>query len=315
MRDYRLYGISIRSEMPLPFPETPAGHTVDVTFSAAPHTWFATMTTGLPNLGRADDWHERRRGADGSDFLHFPDLFEFMVSPDGRSVTYAQLQRSTVESFQTYLLGHVLSFALVKQELEPLHATVVVVEGAAVAFLGSSGQGKSTLAAAFLHAGHRVLTDDLLVIRDEGELLVGFPGPPRLKLFSHIAQRFLPGQAASAPMNPDTQKLIIPLQPAQAHVGPAPIHGFLVLDEGEASSTGVHLTELSGRDSVLQLLGSTFNTRLVTPDRLRRQFLAARNWATRVPVKRLEYPRAVSGIDQVRAAIIADIRSASMLLS
>ena len=310
--DYSVYGIALRSEIPLSYPEHTPGGGVDVTFSVAPPGWLAESTAGLTNDARPDDWYERRRGADGSDYLRFPDLFEFRISPDGRSVAFAQLERSTAESFETYLLGHVLSYALVKQGYEPLHATTVVVDGAAIAFLGSSGRGKSTLAAAFLHAGHQLLTDDLLLIRQVDGILCALPGPPRVKLYPDIARQFLPRQASSAPMNPDTEKLIIPLERHQAHVGGAPIQGFVVLDECEPGATGVRLSRLSGSEAVLQLLGATFNTRLVTPARLRRQFLAAREWAARIGVRRIEYPRALSDIDQVRDAIVSEVRASTL---
>lgn len=315
MSDYQLYGISIRSEIPLTFPETPAADHADVTFSAASRRWFDEQTADLPNLGRPDDWFERRRRADGADFLHFPNLFEFMVSPDGRSIAFAQLEQSTAWSFETYLLGHVLSYALVKQRLEPLHATTVVIDSAAVAFLGSSGQGKSTLAAAFVAAGHQVLTDDLLVIREVDGALCGLPGPPRLKLFPAAAERFLPKQAASTRMNPETAKLIIPLARGQVTVAPTPIHTFVALEGCEEGPSRIHLSALSGRESVLQLLRSSFNTRLVTPERLRRQLLVARDWAARIGVRRIEYPWVMADIERVRDTIVADVRSASLVRS
>ena len=46
------------------------------------------------------------------------------------------------------MLGQALSFALVKQGFEPLHATVAVVDDEAVAFLGHNAFGKSTLTGA-----------------------------------------------------------------------------------------------------------------------------------------------------------------------
>jgi hypothetical protein len=303
-RDYCLYGIALRSEIPLTYPEQPTSGAADVTFSFAPQHWFTEVTAGLPRNGNAGDWCERVRCPDGSDYLRFPALFEFIVSPDGRSVACLVLERATVESFQAYLLGHVLSYALVKQGYEPLHATAVAIEGAAVAFLGASGQGKSTLAAAFLQAGHRILTDDLLLVRDVGGVLCGWPGPPRIKLFPHVAERFLPKQISAKPMNPDTTKLMIPLERHQRLEGPVPIQSFCVLEDCEQDA-GIRLSSLSGTESVIQLLASTFNTRVVTSERLRRQFLVTREWLTRTPVWRLQYPRAMADIDLVREAILS----------
>lgn len=311
-RDYCLYGTGIRSEIPLTYPERPLTGAADVTFSFAPRHWFADVTAGLSRAGTAVDWYEHVSCPDGSDYLRFPALFEFIVSPDGRSVACLLLEGATVESFQAYLFGHVLSYALVKQGHEPLHATAVEIGGAAVAFLGASGQGKSTLAAAFLQAGHRVLTDDLLLIRDVDGALCGWPGPPRIKLFPEVAERFLPQQASATPMNPDTTKLMIRLEGHQQHDGPVPIQSFCVLEDCEHDA-GIRLSSLSGTQSVIQLLGSTFNTRLVTSERLRRQFLAAREWLRRIPVWRLEYPRAIDDIDLVLEAVLSRALSSERL--
>ena len=308
--DYRMYGISLRSEIPFSFPEQTIA-SPDITVRLESEDWFRKVTAGASVIGADTGWYERIECRDGSEFIRWPGLFEFLVSPDGRTVACRALEQSRPESFQTYLFGQVLSFALIKQGHEPLHATAVVIDGAAIGFLGASGQGKSTLASAFLSAGYRVLTDDLLVIRDIGGVLCGFPGPPRIKLFSEAAKQFLPGQASLARMNPDSNKYVIALPPDATHAAPAPIQAFLVLDGLEVPEGtdpgGVEMTPLSAASSCIELLGASFNKKLVGPARLRRQFVAAREWASRIPVKRLRYAWSFDAVDEVVRAIVADV--------
>lgn len=308
--DYRVYGLSLRSETPLGLSEHPAGPLPDVTLSFATRRWFAQATARLPHDERTDGWYERRCCADGSEFLRWPDLFEFRISRSGRSIVCGFLEQATIESFQAYLLAPVLSFALVKQGYEPLHATVVVIEGRAVAILGDGGRGKSTLAAAFVHAGHQILTDDLLLIRDVDGTLCGFPGPPRIKLVADVARRFFPDRAPYSLMNPGAEKLIVPLAQDQWHGGPAPLHGFVVLNEPDEPVRSSHLAWLSGTQSLLELVRSTFNARIADPERLRRQFLAAHELASRLPVRRLIYPRTLAALEHVRTTIVSDFLSA-----
>ena len=73
------------------------------------------------------------------------------------------------KAHQRGMLGQALSFALIERGFEPLHGTAVVVDGVAAVFLGGSGCGKSSLAASFLATGHRVLTDDLLIVQPSGD--------------------------------------------------------------------------------------------------------------------------------------------------
>ena len=310
-RYYGLYGISLRSEIPLTYPERQADPVPDVTFLLGTQRWFAEVRDSI----RCDDistgWYEHAPCPDGSDFLSWPALFEFVVSADGRSVACGLLEKATPESFQTYMLGPVLSFALVKQGYEPLHATVVVVDGKGVAFFGRSGDGKSTLAASFLHAGHQILTDDLLLIRDVDAVPCGFPGPARIKLFPEVAERFQPLKSTRTPMNPDAQKLIVTLAGGEVPDGPVPMHGFFVLDRPrDDNQTGVSVAPLSASKSLLAIVGATFNTRLRGNDRLKRQFLAAEQLTARLPIRRLTYPRTLSVLDEVRQIVMSEVRSA-----
>jgi len=307
-QDYQLYSISLRCELRLSFPEQcfPETHRPDVTLSLESEEWFARFA-GQPDTVDTDAWYEHVPLADGSDLVRWRDLFEFLISPDGRSVGCRKLERATVESFQTYLLGQVLSFALVKQGHEPLHSTAVVAGGKAVAFLGDSGYGKSTLASAFVEAGHALLTDDLLLIRKIDGICTGFPGPARLKLFPEVARRFLPQQANGTPMNPDGPKLIIPLKQGQSCGHPVPLHAFYVLDEAQTGISDVSLTPLTERESLIELIRSTFNSRLADPRRIHQQFLAAQWLVRSIPVKRLTYPRRLDVLPQVLDVIRADV--------
>ena len=67
----------------------------------------------------------------------------------------------------------------VKAGFEPLHGAAIEHEGQAIAFLGESGFGKSTLAGSFIAAGGRLLTDDLLLLRPSDGKLIAYPGPTK----------------------------------------------------------------------------------------------------------------------------------------
>ncbi len=68
--------------------------------------------------------------------------------------------------------------------LLPLHASIVVIRGRAVALCGCGAAGKSTLAAMVAAAGHGVIADDIGIVdaRGDGDVWV-LPGCPRLQLW------------------------------------------------------------------------------------------------------------------------------------
>jgi hypothetical protein len=255
------------------------------------------------------DWFQHRRLPDGSDYLRWAGLFEFLVSTDGHRIACHPLNGTSCEVFHTYLLGQVISFALLKQGLEPLHSTAVVINGEAVGFVGDCGYGKSSLGAAFLQAGYPLLTDDLLVLKEDGHGFLAYPGPPRIKLFPGIAKALLGDRVTGTPMNPQTSKLVIPLGPRQSAHAALPLRAIYVLRPPTPGSwrTRVTIRSLSQRRACMQLIGSTFNLVVVEPTRLKRQFDLAARLASRIPVKSLSFPRRLARLPAVREAILSDV--------
>ena len=202
---------------------------------------------------------------------------EFLISPDGRQITGRQYDEAHEESFQVYLLGQALSYALVKQGFEPLHATAIVVDGTAAVLLGNSGFGKSSLAACFLDAGHRLLTDDLLILRPTSRGIMAYPGPPRIKLFPKLARRFRHEAARGIAMNLESKKLILPLGHAQSVQTRFRSRGFTHCFRPRPPLAGqaIRLTALPPRESFHRPGKEHIQLRIVNPARLERQFDAA----------------------------------------
>ena len=65
-----------------------------------------------------------------------------------------------------------------------LHGALLETETGCVAALGESGVGKSTLAARWVRAGRRFLSDDWFVLRPEGERLLAHSSHPSIRLRS-----------------------------------------------------------------------------------------------------------------------------------
>jgi hypothetical protein len=300
----RLYGCDLTSERPLEgFP--PDGPPLaTVLFREVDRD--TLRAAGAPVDESTDDWFLLRRLADGSDYLRWSGLFEFVVDTDGTRVEARPLEGAIEESFRTYLLGQVLSFALLRQGIEPLHATAVIGPAGAVAFLGDTGAGKSTLAADFLAAGHRLLTDDLLVTARRGGGYVAYPGPMRLKLYPGVAARVLGVTEPGSLMNPDVEKRVLALAPEQRSPdgGPVPLTALFVLGDTTDPVSKVAVTRLDPRAAFVELTRYTFNDMLTPPERLRRQFTTAADLAEALPVFGLRYPRELDQISEVRAAVL-----------
>ncbi|HKP34744.1 MAG TPA: hypothetical protein VJT70_08205 [Sphingomicrobium sp.] len=88
-----------------------------------------------------------------------------------------------------YLLGSAMGALLHQRGLLPLHANAIEIDGQAVAFMGESGAGKSTVAAWFHDRGFRVIADDVCVVKFDGdERALACPGLPRLRLWEEALE-------------------------------------------------------------------------------------------------------------------------------
>ena len=241
-------------------------------------------------------------------FVRWRGLFEFLISRDGRRIEWRRMPRATPEAFNGYLLSQVLSFCLLARGQEPLHASVVEVPGGAIGFLGGPGGGKSSLSAAFVGAGHRLVTDDLLALAPHGGGYRVHLGVPRIKLYPRVAREVLGiRDGAGSRMNPHTVKLIMRLPRSQAAQRAPRLTALYVLARGSA----IRVCRLTRGDALLAIVRASFNTVHVDRRRLARQFAFAARLAQAVPVRRLSYPRRLSLLPRVRAAILADLRRPS----
>lgn len=309
---YRIYGVNVQSSTPLACPVGGAPGVADVSIHKASSDYFARAVRQHPKERTTEDWFHRIALPDGSDYLRWTGLCEFLISPDGRHIAYRALKHASRETFQTYLVSQALSFALIKQGLEPLHATVIMIGEQAVALLGTCGRGKSSLGAAFLRAGSRLLTDDLLItshVPGRPDMILAHPGPPRIKLFPKISARLFGSVRSGARMNPHTRKMILPLAHHEHCTKAVPLRACYVLQPPiiRRSPARVTINPLSPREACLELIANTFNTIITDPARLARQFSWAAQLAGTVPVKSLSYPRRLTHIPAVLAAIQKDL--------
>jgi hypothetical protein len=306
---YGVYGVTVVSDTPLALPEYSGCGLAHVECQRGAASVFRDATQDATFDHPADSWYRFARLADASTYVRWDSVGEFLVGADGGRITCRRFDHASPEAFQVYMLGQALSFALVKQRLEPLHATAVVVHDRAVAFLGTNGSGKSTLAASFLDAGCRLLTDDLLVLHQAHDRVLAYPGPARIKLFSKIARAFLADRVAgAAPMNADTEKLILALDGDQSCPTPVRLAAVYALAAPRevCRNDNVHIEPLSRRQAFVELVRGSFNRRLVSPDRIERQFRSMAALTDAVPVKTLAYPRAIDRLPEVRKAVLAD---------
>jgi hypothetical protein len=197
-----------------------------------------------------------------------------------------------------------LSAALTLRGEEPLHATVLDLEGRAVGLLGPSGAGKSTLAAKLIEKGADLITDDMLRLTFADGRAVAHYGPYRLKLLNEPARRLMPRAMAAGHFNVLSGKIMVrPRSIAAIRRTPRPLSALFWLGASPPVSNDVIIERLVGVELARALTASAMNIRYYAPDRLARQLRFAERVAKNLPVLSLAYARRYELLDRVAAEI------------
>lgn len=162
---YKVYGEPLSSEIELDMleasePSAPAGG-----------GWSFRIVVGREP--EAIDWYHAIAGDDGDGVLRYGRAGEFhFVEIRGLpTVRIAAAAREIVafapvpvarETMTHVVVDQALPLAIAHSRRIVLHASCVVRDGVALAFVGPSGSGKSTLAAVFCRLGWQLVSDDAL---------------------------------------------------------------------------------------------------------------------------------------------------------
>ncbi len=177
---YLAYGLLIASDVELPLPEGGGGEPDLVLRRGADRPVPVERPGGdrLAEVCRADGSVFYTLGRDGErTVLRYPGVCEFTGDRRLADVSVHLAPGADEGLLSVLISGTLLAVHLMLRHELVLHASAVRVDGRAVAFVGSSGMGKSTLAAALCELGCGLVSDDLLrVDRADGTTMLAHPG-------------------------------------------------------------------------------------------------------------------------------------------
>lgn len=246
-------------------------------------------------------WTEFFRVPDGY-LIRFPAIADYTVDRLGRRVTASPRPGVSTDAVKHIYLNQVLPLAWSRQGRLVLHASAVELEGRAVAFVGRSGFGKSTLAASFASAGRRLLCDDgLLLAKSAGAYRV-VPGHASLRLwpdseralFTHTLNRLSALEYTPKSRFAESEHL-------QFCDAERELAALFFLGPGSADS--VSLTPMRPADALVELVKQSFLIDTEDREMLANHFDALSHLAASVIHYRLDYPRHYDVLPDVREII------------
>jgi hypothetical protein len=272
------FGLDVHSDISLSFLERasagPTGRTLDLTVRSAD-------TTPL-DWPRSGELLSEDRQPDGSLIFQIQTHPEagylisgagygaHLLSADGRSLR-CDPEGLPDGAWQRLLIAQVLPFAVLLRGLEVFHASAVLRRGEAVAFVGPSRAGKTSLALECCRRGAGFLADDVLALEARAGRLLAHPGAPVAGV-AHAAgvaraqtgRRHEPdGTQPREIVAVNSRELLVH---APGVAAPAPLGALFLLDR---RANGPRHPRFEPATEAQLLLTATFNFVLATPERLR----------------------------------------------
>jgi len=137
-----------------------------------------------------------------------------------------------------------------------LHGSAIETPRGVVAFVGASGNGKSTLAMALHDRGHRLVADDICaVVLDDNRRPVAMPSYPRLKLWGEMVVHSGRKPQHLARIQPREEKYAVPI-PCRFAVQANVLDTVYVLNVSDAAPLA--LQPCQGAAKLAALLDNTY---------------------------------------------------------
>jgi hypothetical protein len=241
--------------------------------------------------------------------IRFPGWADFVVGEDGRRVLCTPVPGTPTETLRHLLVGQVLPRALGLLRDPALHGSAVARDGEAIAFLGMSGRGKSTMALSFARAGWDLLGDDCLVLRPAPGGVDVLPTLVEARLWPDSVQALLTPSAPLPAVSHYSVKRRIEgrITGTRLATRPARLGRVFLLSPVDDPQSKPTVMPLEGQQAFESLVQHVM--RLPTGrDLLKREFAFLARLAADVPLRRLQFARAFDQLPAVRAAVLADLQ-------
>ena len=249
---------------------------------------------------------------DDGHVIHCAKTVDFYLTPD--TIIAHLLDPAYHYLVEILLLGEIFSIWLELQGIRTIHASAVVVDNAAMAFLSTNKGGKSGLAAAFTQQGHEILTDDVLPLEEQGERFLGRSGYPAMRMWPDQAEHFVGRYEDLEIVHPTYAKRRIP-------VGDGGFGTFcsekkplkvIYMPHRLGPDSDITIEPLSKKNAFFSLIQNSFTAGLVEalglqPERM--SFFS--RMVLQVPVRRLSYPEGFHQLFRVVDAVLEDSKSLS----
>lgn len=242
---------------------------------------------------------------------------EFIINPNGRRVWAFWSLETPFSNVVALLQGSVLGRVLLLRGVLCLHASVVNLNGKAIAIVGHSGQGKSTTAAAFAQLGFPILADDIAALKQDGTKFWVQPGYACLRLWRNTLLTLGCSVEELSKVSTYAEKRYLDLSISgdkqwQFHQQPLPLSGIYLLGKREFADLKPEVIPISQSEALGELAANLYGKRILDKQRIVNNFQQLSQLVQIVPIRRLERPNDLGSLSVICDTIIKDFEHLSM---
>ena len=282
--NYHAYGINVDCALELPAPPAAALRAPDLSIRQRPVDIEGIRFAPLEGIDEDTEVWLDRAWDEERIVLRFPDMVAELR--DGH-IWIDPLEVEDLDYLAHVILDHVIPRWLALQGDIVLHGgSAIMPSGLAVAFIGESGTGKSSITTALGRHGWPVLGDDAARLVRSGDGWLAFPAYPGSRLLGD-SRRALTPETRSAPMTggADKHRLVadVPVATDAAQLG-------LIVELGDDRVLPA-TARLSLPAATAGLVRHSFYLAPTLGEVAPRAFVQSSELAEAVPCVRLDFPR------------------------
>ena len=240
---YKAYNLCIHSEIPLP-ELIPSQGNPDV----------------IVRFGEVDNIPEKILAQDNCLSGNLPDICKILFRA-GEEIIIQPEPGIDEHKLRMSLPGSAMAVLLQQRGLLVLHASSVAINNQAVAFMGHSGWGKSTLAKSFHAQGNNILTDDVMAVKSDGNSQLVLPAFPQVKMLPDTAESFGYSEGSLPALYENARKVAYKFKEG-FQTEPLPLKRIYVLGKG----TDHEIIKLSPQEAFAELVRHTRATSILSHD-------------------------------------------------
>jgi hypothetical protein len=183
-----------------------------------------------------------------------------------------------------------------------LHAGAISVHGQAIALMGDTGAGKSTLTASFHLKGFSLINDDAVVVSALNSQFFVSASHPSLRLLPDSLAKLFTELPESVPLSQFTVKRHIVIGDDKRHdQTDFPLGAMFFI--GNKSAPHISLHQLPPAETVMAIIANSFALNPTDPEFATANLHRACELAKNVPAYALNYPRSYEALTDVHQVI------------